>query len=344
MRQQEEEFVQPTKNVIEPFQPAWGITNPHAQTIFANATRSLKGIHFQRERLETPDGDFVDLDFAYVNQCHRLWTEGNDAPIVLAIHGLEGNARRGYMCELYRQLATHGIRAVGLNFRSCSGEMNRTTRMYHSGATYDVELAINWLSKKFPDVPLGLVGFSLGANVTLKYMGEGGDGVKTAVSISPPFDLAAGSRVLENGFSQIYTARLLKSLKHKARAKAHQLKQLIDVEAALNAQTFFQFDDAWAPLYGFRGAADYYKQCSSRNFLAEIRKPTLILRALDDPFFSPDDVPTHLITNNPYIQAEFPQHGGHVAFVEGSLPGKYQYWAEQQSARFLAKTLNNSTD
>ncbi len=344
MRQQEEEFVQPTKNVIEPFQPAWGITNPHAQTLVANATRSLKGIHFQRERLETPDGDFVDLDFAYVNHYHRLWTEsGNDAPIALAIHGLEGSARRGYMCELYRQLAAQGIRAVGLNFRSCSGEMNRTARMYHSGATYDVELAINWLANKFPDVPLALVGFSLGANVTLKYMGEGGEGVKTAVSISPPFDLAAGSRVLENGFSQVYTTRLLTSLKHKLRKQAPQLRQLINVEAALNAKTFSQFDDAWAPLYGFRDAADYYNQCSSRNFLAGIRKPTLILRALDDPFFSPDDIPTHLITKNPYIQAEFPQHGGHVAFVEGSLPIKYRYWAERQAAHFLAKILNNST-
>ena len=329
---------------IEPFQPAWGVTNPHAQTILANATRPRTGIHFQRERLETPDGDFVDLDFAYVNHHHELWTAlENNSPIVLALHGLEGNARRGYMCELYRQLATHGIRAVGLNFRSCSGEMNRTTRMYHSGATYDVELAIQWLTARFPDAPIGLVGFSLGANVTLKYMGESGVGVKTAVSISPPFDLAAGSRVLEKGLSRGYTPRLLKSLKRKAKLKAAQLQQFIDVEAALNAQTFFQFDDAWAPLYGYRDAADYYNQCSSRNFLPAIHKPTLILRALDDPFFSPDDVPYDLIGENPHIQAEFPKHGGHVAFVEGSLPRNYRYWAERQGARFLAKRLNHAT-
>ena len=166
---------------IEPFQPAWGATNPHAQTILANAVRSIGGVQFQRKRLDTPDGDFVDLDFAYVNRYRWLWTEiGTEAPIVLAIHGLEGDARRGYMCEIYKQLAAHGIRSVGLNFRSCSGEMNRTTRMYHSGATYDVELAINWLSEQFPGVPLGLVGFSLGANVVLKYMGESGEGVRNA--------------------------------------------------------------------------------------------------------------------------------------------------------------------
>lgn len=325
---------------IEPFQPAWGAKNPHAQTILANTARFITGVHFLRERLNTADGDFVDLDYAYVRHYRWLWTAlGEEAPIVLAVHGLEGSARRGYMCELYKQLAARGVRAVGLNFRSCSGEMNRTRCMYHSGATYDVELAINWLANKFPGVPLGLAGFSLGANVTLKYMGESGERVKTAVSISPPFDLAAGSRMLEQGFSRVYTRRLLSSLKQKAREKAPQLRQYIDVEAALQAHTFRQFDDAWAPLHGFRDAADYYNQCSSRNFLAGIRKPTLILRALDDPFFTPDDVPTCLIAENPHIQAELTGHGGHVAFVEGTVPGTYRYWAERQSARFLAHML-----
>ncbi|KAA3662704.1 MAG: alpha/beta fold hydrolase [Chloroflexi bacterium] len=326
---------------IEPFQPAWGATNPHAQTLLANFVRFTNGIQFQRERLETPDGDFVDLDFADVDEYHKLWSE--DTPIVLVLHGLEGNARRGYMCELYQQLAAHGIRAVGLNFRSCSGEMNRTTLMYHSGATFDVEFVINWLSERFPNVPLGLAGFSLGANVTLKFMGENGVAVNAAVSISPPFDLAAGSRVLEKGVSQIYTKRLLQKLRDKAKAKAPQLQQFIDVEAAINAQTFFQFDDAWAPLYGFRDAADYYQQCSSQNFLAAIRQPTLILRALDDPFFSPNDVPTGLIAHNPNIQAAFTKHGGHVAFIEGTHPKNYRYWAERQGARFLAKMLKNAT-
>ncbi|MCA9930062.1 MAG: alpha/beta fold hydrolase [Anaerolineales bacterium] len=322
---------------IEPFTPAWKISNPHAQTVLANVVRPTAGVHFRRERLNTPDGDFVDLDYAYVRRYHWLWTPlGNSTPIVLAVHGLEGSARRGYMCEIYRQLAYRGIRAVGLNFRSCSGEMNRTPRMYHSGATYDVELALNRLAEQFPDVPIGLVGFSLGANVTLKYMGEGGKGVKTAVSISPPFDLAAGSRVLAQGTSRIYTRHLLHSLKQKAKAKAAQLQPYIDVEAALNAQTFNEFDNAWAPLHGFKDAADYYRQCSSRNFLVDINKPTLILRALDDPFFSPADVPHDLIAENRYIQAAFPQHGGHVAFVEGTMPGKYRYWAERQGAQFLA--------
>lgn len=323
---------------IEPFQPAWWASNPHVQTMLANSTRPRTGINFQRERLETPDGDFVDLDFAHVDGYHELWSD-NDAPIVLAIHGLEGNARRGYMCELYKQLAAHGIRAVGLNFRTCSGEMNRTTRMYHSGATYDVELTVNWLSERFPNAPLGLAGFSLGANVTLKYMGENGDGVKTAVSISPPFDLATGSRTLEKGFSQIYAIRILKSLKRKAEAKAPQIEQLIDMEKVMNARTFFQFDDAWAPLYGFRDATDYYQQCSSQNFLAGIRQPTLILRALDDPFFSSNDVPTELISQNPNLQAAFTKHGGHVAFIEGTRKNNYRYWAERQGARFLAEML-----
>ncbi|MCP5095835.1 MAG: hypothetical protein GY943_09800, partial [Chloroflexi bacterium] len=160
---------------IEPFRPAWGTTNPHAQTIVPNFVRPKNGIHFHRERLNTPDGDFVDLDYAYVKRYEWLWRDlGNPSAIVLVLHGLEGNARRSYTCELYRQLAKQGIRAIGLNFRSCSGEMNRTTRMYHSGATWDVIFVLDWLAQKYPNVPLGLAGFSLGANVTLKYMGEGG--------------------------------------------------------------------------------------------------------------------------------------------------------------------------
>ena len=163
--------------------------------------------------------------------------------------------------------------------------------------------------------------------------------VETAVAISAPFDLAAGSKMLENNFSQVYTKRFLQKLKRKARAKAPQLKQFIDLEAALNAQTLFEFDNAWAPLYGFRDATDYYNQCSSRNFLAGIRKPTLILRALDDPFFSPDDVPTELLANNPNIQAKFTQHGGHVAFVEGKIPGNYNFWAEKTRRTLSSKCV-----
>jgi uncharacterized protein len=326
---------------IEPFRPAWGTRSPHAQTIIANLARSKNGIYFHRQRLNTPDGDFVDLDFAYIKRFRWLWRNlGKPAPIVLVLHGLEGSARRSYTCELYRQLATWGIRAIGLNFRSCSGELNRTTRMYHSGATWDVRFVLDWLSEQYPNVPLGLAGFSLGANVTLKFMGEDGKGVQTAVAISPPFDLASGVVMMDSGGGRPYKKRLLNSLKQKARAKEKQLSSIVNVNAILAADTFYDFDNAWAPIHGYASADDYYAQCSSRHFLADICAPTLILRALDDPFFSPDDVPYDLLAANERIQVHLPQHGGHVGFVEGTLPGTYRYWAERQAARFFAAVMN----
>ncbi len=328
--------------MIESFKPALGITNPHAQTMFANILRSKRGVHFRRERLNTPDGDFVDLDYAYVNHHRWLWTElGQETPLILVLHGLEGSARRGYGYELYRQLAQRGIRAVGLNFRSCSGEMNRTTRMYHSGATEDVDLVLNWLTERFPSAPLGIVGFSLGGSVTIKYMGENGTHVQTAVSVSPPFDLDAGVDILDHGVGRRYTGHFLKLLKEKVRAKSNHIPHHIDVEALLAAETFREFDNGWAPLHGFQDAADYYARCSPRNFLAEISKPTLILRSLDDPFFSPDDVPYDTITANPNLTVHLTEHGGHVGFVEGKFPWAYSYWAERQAALFINHQINN---
>ncbi|MCP5096119.1 MAG: hypothetical protein GY943_11240, partial [Chloroflexi bacterium] len=209
-------------------------------------------------------------------------------------------------------------------------------RMYHSGATWDVIFVLDWLAQKYPNVPLGLAGFSLGANVTLKYMGEGGQHVQTAVAMSPPFDLSTGVKIMDAGVGRPYKKRLLDSLKQKAREKEQQLKPLVDVDAILAADTFYDFDNAWAPIHGFTSADDYYAQCSSQNFLAGIDTPTLILRALDDPFFSPDDVPYDILDANASIQVDLPQHGGHVGFVDGTLPGNYGYWAERQAARFFA--------
>lgn len=324
---------------LEPFRPARGAANPHAQTILANALRPTGGVAFLRRRLPTPDGDFVDLDFAYVRGYRWLWrAPGEGAPLVLALHGLEGSARRGYMCELYRQLARRGVRSVGLNFRSCSGEINRTTKMYNAGATADVHLALDWLAEQFPGVRLGLVGFSLGANVTLKALGEGAR-VQAAAAVSPPFDLGAGSDFLDNPLGRRYMARILRSLRRKARLKAAQIGHLVDLEAVLAARTFREFDDAWAPIHGFANADDYYAHCSSARFLGEIRQPALILRALDDPFFAPHDMPREALAANDCLQAGLTAHGGHVAFMEGKGPGQVGFWAERQAARFLRQML-----
>ncbi len=326
--------------VLEPFAPSWGLRNPHVQSVLANGLRPQDGVVFRRQRLDTPDGDFVDLDFADVTGA--TWADlGDDAPIVLLLHGLEGSARRGYAHEVYKQLAARGIRAAGLNFRSCSGEMNRTAYLYHAGATGDVALAMAWLDSQFHGVAKGMVGFSLGGNVLLKYLGERGEEVRgrvaTAVAVSPPFDMVAGSQAFNHGPGRLYARLFLRTLKEKTRAHAALLADKIDVERVLRAQTVAEFDDALtAPLHGFRDAQDYYTQCGAGRFLPGIRVPTLLLRALDDPFFG-DDLGLVTQAANPCLVPGFTAHGGHVGFLESLVPRRF--WAERQAARFLAYYL-----
>lgn len=155
---------------VETFRPSRLWLNPHAQTVLANSLRSTNGVAYRRVRLDTADGDFLDLDFASVPGIEL----DRRAPLVLLLHGLEGNARRSYASETYRQLARQGVRAVGMNFRSCSGELNRTNTLYHAGKTDDVALVVQWLDSVFPMAAKGMIGFSLGANMLLKYLGEQG--------------------------------------------------------------------------------------------------------------------------------------------------------------------------
>ncbi|MCB8966484.1 MAG: alpha/beta fold hydrolase [Chloroflexota bacterium] len=324
---------------IEPFSPMVGVKNGYAQSIAASFLRPTHGLTFQRERLDTPDGDFLDIDLPSVPGI----TIDAAAPCVLALHGLEGSAQRGYMQELYRQLAERGIRAVGLNFRSCSGEMNRTTRFYHAGATDDVAFALRWLAQRYPDAPLGLVGFSLGANATLKYVGENGRFLSAAVAISPPFDLMAGSQILRRLAGRLLGQHFLDSLFAKVEAKATTLAGHVDVADVLAARDLWQFDERLtAPLHGFHSAMDYYLQNSSGRFLADVRVPTLLLRALDDPLFSVADIPFATIHANPYLHLALTEHGGHVGFWEHTTHknGHSPWWAERQAARFLAQQLH----
>ncbi len=301
--------------------------------------RHKSGIIFQRRRIATPDGDFIDLDFPEV----AGHLPAKNAPIVLLLHGLEGNARRSYACETYQRLARLGIRSVGMNYRSCSGEINRTARFYHSGATDDVMLVLTRLAEWFPNSKRGLIGFSLGANLTLKFVGEqgiaGSDWVETAVAVSPPFDMAKSSDLLADGINRLYVHYFLSTLRPKIKAKTEMLEPLVDVDKLLAARTFREFDDAGtAPLSGFQDADDYYEKCSTTQFLPHIQVPTLVLRALDDPLFAPDDVPYDVIEANPYLTAGITPQGGHMGFVEGQ-PGQFNCWAEQEASRFLAARL-----
>jgi hypothetical protein len=326
------------------FRSSWWLPGPHLQTLGARALRSARGVPFARVRVDLPDGDFVDLDFPFgLDE-----TAASGEPLVLVLHGLEGSARSTYAIETYRRLARDGVRAVGLNFRSCSGELNRLPRLYHSGDTQDLSFIVNWLKDRLPERPFGIIGFSLGGNVLLKYLGERGppasDEIEAAVAISVPFDLSKGATHLERPGGRIYARYLLRKLIRKVIAKREMLVQRIDYDRAVGASTFRIFDDAaTAKLHGFDGAEDYYRRSSSASFLREIAVTTLLIHSLDDPFLPPESVPRSAVAENPNLAASFTIRGGHVGFVSGGAPWRPAFWAESEAARFVSKILHSKS-
>ncbi len=323
-----------------PFRPAPGLGNPHAQTIGGRYLRPRDPLPLRRERVDTPDGDFLDLDFGEARGISR---EAPDTPTVVILHGLEGGSRSGYVLQTMRELAARGIRAAALNFRTCGGETNRLARFYHSGETGDLGFVLRLLAERWPRAPLGAVGFSLGGNVLLKYLGECGGGAlpRAAVAVSVPFDLAAGATRMERGMGRVYTARFLRTLRAKYEAKRRLIGDAVDDRRVLSARTFREFDDAaTAPLHGFRDADHYYTASSSARYLAGIRVPTLLLHSADDPFLPSDAIPRAAARDNPCITAAFTEHGGHVGFVAGT-PWAPEFWAEAEAARFLGEKIGN---
>jgi hypothetical protein len=323
----------------DPFKPPVHLRNPHVQTLLAKYLRHEQDVSFRRERLTTPDDDFIDLDFADVTG--TAWSQmPDDAPILLLLHGLEGCAQSGYAYATYRLAAQHGMRPVGMNYRSCSGAMNHTSRFYHMGATDDVRLVIDWLRDRFgANTPLCLIGFSLGGNMLLKYLGESSHStqqqITAAVSVSPPF-VATGRQAINSGTGALYGRYLLRKLQKKVRLKAHTLQGTrADIYGALRAKTLRGFDEAiTAPLHGFRDADDYYATSNSVRFLADIRLPALAIRAQDDPFFN-NDIPHDLFAENDCLTGLFPAHGGHVGFIESARGGDTHEWALNQAVRFF---------
>ncbi len=336
----------PSAFTLSPFCPPPFLSAPHVQTLLPYVLRNGKGVTLRRERITLPDGDFLDLDFADLprHDVHQnsppspTEDERRSWPLVLLLHGLEGNAHSGYIFEMIRHLAGYGIPCVALNHRGCSGEPNRSPRAYHSGETRDLAFVVAWLGEKFPGRRLMGVGFSLGANMLIKYLGERGSDtpLRAGVAVSPPFDLGRGSDKMAEGFNNLYTQTFLQRLKRKTVAKAALYQGILDMPTVLAARTLREFDNAFlAPVYGFRDANDYYAQSSSGPFLAGIRVPTLIIRAKDDPFFDPADIPYAVLNANPFLTPAIPEKGGHVGFMEGVG----RFWAEREAARFLSHCI-----
>ncbi len=326
--------------VQDGFRPAWWLPGRHAQTLGARLLRRRGGVRCDRERLGLPDGDFLDLEWPDVIGA----LVPVEAPLVVVLHGLEGSARSGYALQAYRELASRGLAAVGLNFRSCSGEPNRLPRLYHSGDTGDARFVIATLAARFPGRTMGALGFSLGGNVLLKYLGESsGSAISAAVAVSVPFDLAAGADAIECGVARGYRRYLVRRLRRKIRAKQEVLQGEVDLKRVLRARTFREFDDAGtAPLHGFRDAADYYARSSSKRFLHAITVPTLLISAYDDPFLPATTLKEVAgAADGRRIETRFTPHGGHVGFVTGK-PWAPRFWAEQTAAGYLVERLSGS--
>ena len=254
--------------------------------------------------------------------------------------------RSHYIQGLLGEASKRNWRGAVLIFRSCGEEMNRARRLYHSGETGDLDLAVAHLERSFPDSPILLAGASLGGNVLLKYLGERGNTVSSrlrgAVAVSVPFSLSRSSRHIDQGFSRIYQESFVRSLRRKALTKLDTFPGLASREAVVAARSVWAFDDCFtAPVHGFRDAAEYYEKSSSIGWLSTISIKTLLLSAVDDPFLPPQvlDEVRDIARDNPVLELEFPAHGGHVGFVGGRNPLKPDYYMERRAGDFLARQL-----
>lgn len=310
--------------VASRFRPAWWLPGPHLQTIWPTLVRRRPRLPLTRRRIELSDGDFIDL---------RIGDGGG--PRVLVIHGLEGDLRSHYAAPLLDRLASAGYQPVFMHLRGTSGEPNRLDRSYHSGATDDLAEVLAALAQDPQGAPQAAIGFSLGGNLLLKYLGESERPlIQMGIAVSVPFVLRDAMLRLDLGTSRLYRAYLMDKLKAAFRRKFRDRPCPLPVDID-GLRDFNQFDDqVTAPLCGFAGVFDYYSRASCRQYLPSITTPTLILHALDDPFMFPSTVPfAHEL--GPGITLELSQHGGHVGFVAGSFPWRPIYWIEGRILDFL---------
>ena len=310
----------------EKYLPPFFLFGAHLETIYPSLLRRVSLAAYTRERISTPDDDFLDLDWL---------TNGSDSVAIIS-HGLEGSSSRSYIKGMAKALHAHGLDVVAWNLRGCSGEINRQLRFYHSGATDDLHTVVTHLIEKKQYSKVFLVGFSLGGNITLKYLGERRvhPGITRAVVFSVPMDLKSSCEKISRPANWIYSNRFLRSLKEKILAKSLVRKEL-DASKLTGIRTLRQFDDCYtAPLHGFRDAADYYEQCSSIRFVRGIQTPTLIINTLNDPFLTPPCFPAGLLEKHPFVTLQILSRGGHVGFTQFNKNGLY--WSEQRALEFLS--------
>ena len=322
------------------FKPAWWLNNAHLQTLYPALIRKTLSPELRRERLITPDNDFIDID----------WCGEGSQPLIILLHGLTGSSQSVYIKGLQRTLLQQGFRSVALNFRGCSGELNYSARCYHSGETEDIHFLYQTLRQREPDTLFAAVGFSLGGNVLLKWLGEQGSQLLlfAAIAVSVPLVLSTCATKLDGGFSRLYRKKLLGELKQHIQAKqrhlekqgrrqeANRIERLGDLSGI---KSFWQYDDqVVAKLHDFKNVHDYYQRSSSRQFLKSIAISTLLIQAVDDPFMTKDVLPD-LDELSASVHLEITQGGGHVGFIAGEIPFKPDYWLERRIPEFLKQQL-----
>lgn len=330
------------------FKPSWWLKSAHLQTIYPALFHKAPGlakIRCRRERLTASDNDFIDVD----------WCGKKSGPLVILLHGLGGCSQSGYIKGLQQGLDEQGFRSIALNFRGCSGESNNSSRCYHSGETEDIHFLYQTLRQREPDTPIAAVGFSLGGNVLLKWLGEQSNSLSlfSAVAVSVPFVLSTCATKLDSGFSRIYRNNLIRELKQYMEFKyAHLINsgqhgeadKISNLGDLSTIKSFWQYDDqVVAKLHGFASVEDYYQKSSSRQFLKTITVPTLVIQSQDDPFMTEEVIPEqHEISTS--IILEITQGGGHVGFVSGANPFKPSYWLEHRIPEFLQQQLKDFPD
>ena len=309
------------------YYPPFPFKNKHFNTAYRTLFNTYN-VHFTRKRLELTDGDFIDLDESFVGSNN----------IVIAIHGLEGSSDSSYILSLTTVLNAHNYDVIAINLRGCSGELNRLLSSYHSGKTEDVAAVVRYITEQYTYAKIHIVGYSLGGNLTLKYMSEIGDQstIESAVGVSVPCDLEATAIKMNVLSNRLYLNRFLKSLLKKSYDKLEQFPDsFLTKEAIGSIKNFKDFDDLYtAPAHGFKDAEDYWRKSSCKQFIPAIKTPTLLITALDDPFLDSSCFPFKEAEANTNFYMEATTYGGHVGFTT-ALKAAQNTWCEHRILSFL---------
>ena len=310
-----------------PGPPAWQY-NGHLQTLGPGILRRVQGVEYQRKRIATPDGDFLDLD----------WIRRGNRRLVILTHGLEGDSNRQYVRGAAKLFSQNHWDVLAWNCRSCSGEMNRAFRMYHHGDIDDISAVVNYALQPGDYDTVALVGYSMGANITMKYLGVMGENIpsniRAAAVFSAPCDLESGATVLDRWDNFIYYQRFMRALIKKIKVKDNQFPGRLDLAKLNLVRRWRDFDEYFsAPICGYRDAADFYQNASAKNFVAGIRIPTLLVNAQNDPILTPDCMPVHLARKHDFFHFEMPEQGGHCGFQMRDKNGFS--WSELRALEFI---------